>query len=64
MWKSGSVEKTDELPLLSRSSNAFAIDLWGEVRKTAPGNLALSPASITLALASHLRELAVYREER
>ncbi len=36
---------------LSQSSNAFAVDLWGELRKTEPGNLALSPASITLALA-------------
>ncbi|HYI00934.1 serpin family protein [Hyalangium sp.] len=38
-------------PLLSRSSNAFAFDLWGQVGKKVPGNLALSPASITFALA-------------
>jgi serpin B len=35
---------------LARSSNAFAAALWSQVRGMA-GNLALSPASITLALA-------------
>jgi len=40
----------EEQTRLARSSNAFATALWGKVRGS-PGNLALSPASITLALA-------------
>ncbi len=40
----------EEQARIARSSNAFAADLWGRVRK-AQGNLAVSPASITLALA-------------
>ena len=40
----------EELTRLTRSSNAFAAELWRKVRGS-PGNLALSPASITLALA-------------
>jgi serpin B len=40
----------EELARIARSSNAFAADLWGRVRGT-QGNLAVSPASITLALA-------------
>ena len=35
---------------LTTASNAFALDLWGKLRGT-PGNLAMSPASITIALA-------------
>ena len=35
---------------VAQSSNAFGIDLYGQLRAT-PGNLALSPASISLALA-------------
>jgi serpin B len=40
----------EEQARIARSSNAFATDLWGKVRG-AQGNLAVSPASITLALA-------------
>lgn len=40
----------EEQARLARSSNAFAADLWKQVRGT-QGNLAVSPASITLALA-------------
>src|SRR4051812_304801 len=40
----------DALSRLARSSNAFAADLWSRIRET-EGNLAVSPASITLALA-------------
>jgi serpin B len=40
----------EELARLAQSSNAFAADLWSKVRGT-EGNLAVSPASITLALA-------------
>jgi serpin B len=39
-----------EVARLARSSNTFAIDLWSQLRE-AEGNLAVSPASITLALA-------------
>jgi serpin B len=37
------------LAALARSSNAFGLDLYGKVRE-APGNVALSPASISIAL--------------
>ena len=40
----------EEQARIARSSNAFATDLWSRVRQ-AQGNLAVSPASITLALA-------------
>ena len=40
----------EEQRRLARSSNAFATALWQKVRGS-PGNLAVSPASITLALA-------------
>jgi serpin B len=40
----------EELARIARSNNAFAADLWSKVRG-ARGNLAVSPASITLALA-------------
>jgi serpin B len=36
--------------ILAKSSNAFAFDLYGKVR-SGPGNLAMSPASISAALA-------------
>jgi serpin B len=39
-----------EVARLARSSNAFAADLWSQIRE-AKGNLAVSPVSITLALA-------------
>jgi serpin B len=39
-----------EVRLLARGSNAFAFDLWGRMRG-AKGNLAVSPASISVALA-------------
>ena len=35
---------------LAKASNAFAVDLWQQFAKT-PGNLAISPASISAALA-------------
>lgn len=41
---------TAETTKLANSSNAFAFDLYARVRTT-PGNLAMSPASITAALA-------------
>ncbi|WP_224247508.1 serpin family protein [Hyalangium gracile] len=39
----------EALARLATSSNAFAVELWGRIRETA-GNLAVSPASLTLAL--------------
>ncbi len=39
-----------DITKLAKSSNAFAFDVYGKVR-SAPGNLAMSPASITAALA-------------
>jgi serpin B len=40
----------NELSELARSSNAFGFDLYQRLRRT-PGNLVVSPASLTLALA-------------
>ena len=39
-----------ETHVLAKASNAFAVDLWQQLGKT-PGNLAMSPASISAALA-------------
>ena len=42
---------TDEQrELFAQATNAFAVDSWGQLRST-PGNLAVSPASIEVALA-------------
>ena len=40
----------DEMSRLARSSNVFGLDVYGKLR-AAPGNLAVSPTSITMALA-------------
>ncbi|HWO25107.1 MAG TPA: serpin family protein [Kofleriaceae bacterium] len=39
-----------EAAVLAKASNSFGLDLWARLR-TAPGNLAISPASISTALA-------------
>lgn len=36
---------------LARGSNAFAFELWSRAAKSAKGNFAMSPASISMALA-------------
>jgi serpin B len=41
----------DKSKVLASGSNAFAFDLWGRASKTAKGNFAMSPASISIALA-------------
>src|SRR5262245_21809807 len=48
--KAPSPPSSDQAKTLAGGSNAFGIDLYGRLRKK-PGNLAVSPASITLALA-------------
>jgi serpin B len=40
-----------EAPSLAAGSNAFAIDFWGKAAAKKPGNLAFSPASISIAFA-------------
>jgi serpin B len=45
------VEPPAEAGTLAAGSNAFAIDFWGKAAAKKPGNLAFSPASISLAFA-------------
>jgi serpin B len=40
-----------EAPSLASGSNAFAFDFWGKAAAKKPGNLAFSPASISIAFA-------------
>jgi serpin B len=41
----------DDVRAFGRASNAFALDLWQRIRADAPPNAAISPASVSMALA-------------